>query len=397
MIPRYALRLLITSLSLAFIALGPTIGVRNENALASTVPNQRMPKIFCASTLDQPIVYFSKIFDANIKARSGISTLPLNFAFKNYLVEEYDFKTNSNFPANCGFFETLSQAEANKQQLVGQAQQANKQIVEVNWDPGPLVEVPQGDTVSIAPARLPSTHTFCMTGDRGGSYFSAVFDTIGTLPNPKWNDAFNDFLSKNYSFPGADVHCTSLSTIREAERTRQQRMDGLRRTMKVIDTGWKFDPSGVASIKPRPRPTPQEDDPEPAPRPAAPTQTQQTRDAAVKEMQESVAFCRKDPMLSVVFNCDWFARNVYNYRTEHPTDTSTLANLVAAEKVDLSSAIDNTHVSIWVMNRGAAQKLENRVINCISQNVIVTLYKKPQANHLQDFYNAAVVTCNKSP
>ena len=78
-------------------------------------------------------------------------------------------------------------------------------------------------------------------------------------------------------------------------------------------------------------------------------------------LPESKAFCSKDPMLSVVFNCDNFARSVYNYRTEHPTDTSTLASLIAADKVFLADA----------------------------------LQKKPQANHLPDFYKDAVAVCNK--
>jgi len=117
-------------------ALVAIVSGRTENALTATGPNLGMFKIYCASTLDQPIVYFSNIFDANIKARTKISTAPLNFAFKNYLVEKYDFRS-SNYPTNCAFFETLSQTEANKRQLEAQAQQARKQVVEVNWNPGP--------------------------------------------------------------------------------------------------------------------------------------------------------------------------------------------------------------------------------------------------------------------
>lgn len=38
-------------------------------------------------------------------------------------------------------------------------------------------------------------------------------------------------------------------------------------------------------------------------------------------------------------------------------------------------------------DRGAADKLDQRVINCVTQNVIVTLYKKPEANQIKVFYN----------
>ena len=161
-----------------------------------------------------------------------------------------------------------------------------------------------------------------------------------------------------------------------------------------MDTGWKYDAAAVATAATKPA-APKDDDPEPPPRPVVPRPANQARDAAIKEFPESKAFCSKDPMLSVVFNCDNFARSVYNYRTEHSTDTSTLASLIAADKVYLADAIDNTHVDAWVNNRGQAQKLDQKVINCVSQKVIVTLQKIPQANRLQDSYREAVAACNK--
>src|ERR1044072_6276613 len=77
----------------SLMALDAIIPARTESASTATGPNLATFKIYCASSLDQPIVYFSNIFDANLKAQSQISTLPLGSAFKNYLVEEYDFKS----------------------------------------------------------------------------------------------------------------------------------------------------------------------------------------------------------------------------------------------------------------------------------------------------------------
>jgi hypothetical protein len=73
----------------------------------------------------------------------------------------------------------------------------------------------------------------------------------------------------------------------------------------------------------------------------------------------------------------------------------TVASLVASNKLNCAPCIDNTRVGIWIMNHGAADKLDNRTINCVTQSVIVTLYKKPEANHLKEFYNEAVATCRK--
>ena len=387
-------------LGASLVAVAAIIPARTENALATTAPLQGMSKGYCASTLDQPTVYFSNIFDAVTKGRAHISTQPLDSAFKNYLVEEYDFKSSSYNPTGCRLFETLSQAEANKRQLVAQAQQAKKQVVEVTWNAGPLVEVQQqgSDTITIGPKGPPPTHTFCAVGNQSTMYFSAVFDTAGSLPVPKWNDAFSEFLSKRYGFaPEVEATCTIMNTVREAEGMLKARVGGVRyNNHKAVETGWKFDQTGT--YKPAPKPTPKDDDPEPAPkRPAAPSATQTTRDAAIKEMPESTVYCRKDPLMSVVFNCDSFARSVHNYRVEHPTDTDTVASLVASGKLNASDSIDNTHVSLWVMNRATAQKLGNRVTGCVTQNVIVTLYKKPQADQLPTFYKDAVATCSKSP
>ena len=43
----------------------------------------------------------------------------------------------------------------------------------------------------------------------------------------------------------------------------------------------------------------------------------------------------------------------------------------------------------------AADKLNPKATNCVSQNVIVTLYKTPEANQLREFYRQAVATCSK--
>jgi len=115
----------------SLMALAAIVPGHTESAPTATRPSLATFKIYCASSLDQPIVYFSNIFDANLRAQSQISTLPLGSAFKNYLVEEYDFKSSSG--ASCGFFDSLAKAEANKRQLMAQAQQPNKRGVEGTW------------------------------------------------------------------------------------------------------------------------------------------------------------------------------------------------------------------------------------------------------------------------
>jgi hypothetical protein len=377
------------------VALAAIIPARTENALDTTVPNLGMSKGYCASTLDQPIVYFSNIFDATTKARNKISTLPLDGAFKNLLVEEYDFKSSSYNPTGCRLFETLSQAEASKRQLVAQAQQAGKQIVEVNWNPGPLSETPQygGESIAIGPAGPPPTHTFCAVGNQSTMYFSAVFDTQGSLPNPKWNDAFSAFLSKKYGFRAeVEATCTIMATVREAEFNLKARIGGVRYNRhKAVETGWKFDPTGT--YKPAPKPTPKVDD-DPEPQIAQKVKSAPSGDIrafATKELPLVLDYCQKDPMLSKIFDCYRVQRSVYNYRMEHGS-SEPLASLFTQEKVNLSGAID-TGLNLWVKQRAAAQGFSNKVSGCIEQKFAVSFYDKPYISQMQKIYDASVAAC----
>ncbi len=364
-----------------------------ESAPKTTRPNLATFKIYCASSLDQPIVYFSNIFDANLKAQSQISTLPLGSAFKNYLVEEYDFKSSAG--AGCGFFDSLAKAEANKRQLMAQAQQANKRVMEINWNHGPLSETPMGDGASIGIAEPIPTYTFCAMPREVTMYYSAVFKTAGGQVNPKWNDAFSEFLYKTYGFHAeVEPTCTIMATNREAEAILNARVAGARiNSHKVVETGWKFDPTGT--YKPAPKPTPKaDDDPEPVQRPVAPNPSRQASDAAMKEVPAAVAYCQKDPSMSAIFNCDNFGRAFYNYRMAHNNESSEPFATVVA-KLSCVECVDPVRVSQWVGNRGAADKLSNKAINCVTQSVIVNLQQTPQVHRLKEFYEKAVATCGR--
>jgi hypothetical protein len=369
------------------------ITARSESAPTTIRPNLATFKIYCASSLDQPIVYFSNIFDANLKAQTQISTLPLGSAFKNYLVEEYDFK--SSVGAGCGFFDSLAKAEANKRQLMVQAQQANKRVVEVNWNHGPLSETPMGDGASIGIAGPIPTYTFCAMPHEVTMYYSTVFKSAGGQVNPKWNDAFSEFLYKTYGVRAeVEATCTIMATNREAEAILNARVAGARiNSHKVVETGWKFDPTGT--YKPAPKPTPKaDDDPEPVQRPVAPNPSRQTSDAAMKEVPAAVAYCQKDPSMSAIFNCDNFGRAIYNYRMAHLNEPpEPLATVVT--KLNCVECVDPVRVSSWVQNRATADKLSNKATNCVTQNLIVNLQKTPQANRLKEFYSEAVATCGR--
>jgi len=256
--------------------------------------------------------------------------------------------------------------------------------------------VDHGDSFIIGPKVQPPVHTICAIGYQDTNYFSAVFTTSSSRPDPAWNNGFNNFLRKNYGAEG-EANCTSMNTEREATRLLHDRIVGLRaNNHKAVETGWKFDPTDIAANKPRPKPAPTpDDDPEPvAPqRPAAPTAppSQSTKDFAAQEGPQVLAYCQKDPMLSKIFDCYRVQRSVYNYRMEHGS-SEPLASLFKQEKVNLAEAI-GTGLGQWVRDRASAQGLDNRVTNCIEQKFNVSFYEKPFISKMQELYNASVAAC----
>ncbi len=396
MVPRNLSRYIILVSSLAFVALTYAMALRTDALATHLIQGSTMAAV-CTSEMGGNVVYISKILAVASPPRAGgIDTSPLNFAFKNYLVEEYDFKSNAHYSAGCRVFQNLSLAEANRGQIINQAQQANKQIVELKWNPGPIVGVDHGDSFIIGPKVLPPTHTICSIGYQDTNYFSAVFATSGSHVDPGWDNAFNNFLKKNYGAEGL-ANCTSMNTVREATQLLHDRVVGLRaNNHKVVETGWKFDPTDIAANKPRPKPTPTpDDDPEPVAqqRPAAQTAPppQLIKDFAAQEGPQVLAYCQKDPMLSKIFDCYRVQRSVYNYRMEHGS-SEPLATLFKQEKVNLAEAI-GTGLGQWVRNRATAQGLDNRVTNCIEQKFNVSFYEKPYISKMQEIYNASVAAC----
>jgi len=397
MIPRPPYRIVILAFCLVFLVISSVGPWRTRSALVTYPPNSNFTKAFCYSDSKTPATYFSRILDVSLSATGGISTLPLNNAFLQYLVEAYDFKSGSHYSTGCTLFETLSQAEAARQKLIADAQRANKQVVEVSWNPGPIIGKSQGDSVAIGPKIPPPTHTFCALGNADTMYFSDVFDTAGALMNQAWNNGFKDFLNKTYGFEAeVDATCTIMNTVREAERTLKARIGGVRYNRhKAVETGWKSGPNAVT--KPRPKPTPKpDDDPEPtAQRPAPPTPPADIRQFATNEGTEVLAYCQNDRMVSGAFDCYCIRRAAYNYRMAHasePGQPEPFGNLIAKDKLDCSGCIAQ-FVVMWATSRAQSASLPLPTAQCVAKRFDTTLHAKPYPSHVKELFNAAIAAC----
>ncbi len=327
---------------------------------------------------------------------TAVDVNPLNLAFENFLIEEFDYKPPAYAATTCSLFETLSVGSMNREALITSIQRANHKIMEVKWKPGPGVQALQSVDPNFMPEAPPTAvHTFCAVGHNDTMYFTDIFENLSQQNYKTVGDAFNDFLRKQYGFePQVDATCTPLNTVREAKEILSARIAGVRYNRhKAVETGWKYDPTRTYNPVPKATPKP-DDDPEPAPRPtalkAAPSQS--LNEFAKKEGPLVLAYCQKDPKLSKFFDCDRVRLSVSNYRMEHGS-SDPLASLFTEEKVNLASAIDNNLVEIWVRARATTGGVSTKFSNCVEQKFNVGFYEKPYISQIQKIYDASVAAC----
>lgn len=364
---------------------------------ASIVQNTTLG--YCMASSNNSVVYFSAIYDTRLMYPARIGTDFIAREFSAYLNGRYNAKGPGNFPSGCPNFNQLGDAEASKRDFMAKAQQANNQVVETGWKfvadedmVKAAFEHPEDDVFAVVARGRKPTHTYCVSDSTQGTLYTAgPVDTGVGVNLSLWYRGFDQLLKQKYSSK-EQFYC-NVGYPQEIERMMRARVAGAQAAgKKIVNTGWKYDSSAVATTAPAQR----DNDPEPVQRPAPPNPSRAASDIALKELPDSKAYCQKDPALSQVFICDSFARVVYNYRMAHVgAPAEPVASLVATHKLNCAECVDNTRVGLWVENRAAADKLSPQVTNCVSQNVIVTLYKTPDANRLREFYKAAVATCTK--
>ena len=247
---------------------------------------------YCASNVGQPVVYFSAIFDTKIPFQvRTLNTNPWASEFNAYLIGRFDLKSNQNFGGGCVGGRMVDMEES-KRKLQNQVRQGNKQVVELEWkytpNPVELALYINNQDAENPPDQRPNA-TYCLSESYQGTfYYSGPFETGSAENYSLWNRGFYQTLTQKYGFKGNSI-CNSIA-LDLGRRLFAALNEGARAGgRKVVDTGWKYDPSTVATKPAAPR----DDDPEPAPRPAAPKPTNQSREAAVKELPESKAFCLK--------------------------------------------------------------------------------------------------------
>ena len=356
-------------------------------------------KSYCASDTGQPLVYFSEVFDTRIPKYGRKDDQSMANEFNEYLMGRFDFKGNEYRPVGCPFFDTISNGETSKRDLENQMRQANKQVVDVNWGYTPNeVEIALSANATEheanGPGRPRPTHTWCLSDTYQGTVYST--GPFATDQNwAQWYQGFNRFLKEKHSFPG-HVEC-KVTTLSDARRLMNARTEGARAVGKrVVDTGWRYDPT-IAAVQ---KAAPKDDDPEPAPqRPAAQTAPADIRQFATAEGSPALAYCQNDRVISGGFDCYCVRRQLYNYRMKHAQDDGPgvqpepFANLFAKDKLDCNECIVDFKVKMWATSYAQSQRLQPKAAECVAQSFVTKLHAKPFPAHTKEIFNAAVAAC----
>ena len=141
------------------------------------------------------------------------------------------------------------------------------------------------------------------------------------------------------------------------------------------------------------------------------------RKYVLNEVSYSKSYCTTNQILPQAYDCDCFARSVFDYRLSRPIQrsqatTSDLANHRAARpeplvnfvaKLDCRKCVAEERVTRWVsteMRKGMANgwtaaKAES-MTQCVSRKLIADLRTQPaMGDPVRDRYNPAYQACNK--
>jgi hypothetical protein len=233
-------------------------------------------------------------------------------------------------------------------------------------------------------------HGFCVAGPLAGPlYVSDVFDAVAPVSIGCWNMVFLRFLGGKYGYKG-NIQCEN-GTLDESRRVLKAATDGARAAGRnIVETGWKS--AAAANSAPAARVDEDREPPRPAPGAASPTTD--ARKLAGKEAPAVLAYCQKDRLLSVVFDCLRVQHAVISYRAAHPAGTpEPLAALFTGDKLDCTQCMDNHKQAAWAKRQALAQRMKAPAAPCVSQQFVAKLKAKPYPNRVQEHFDAAVVAC----
>jgi hypothetical protein len=242
---------------------------------------------------------------------------------------------------------------------------------------------------------------------------------------------FSAYIGKKYGYPkDGSVDCTTFASQAEAFSAKQQWIKPGGR-ITVIETTWSYGeqasppgpavPAGnpVAAAAPSPAAGAQQAAP---PSGATRPLTASERQFAQNEMPGSKQYCESDPALAAVFDCDRFAKAVYNYRVAHPEGltpfghcatgggcgvTEPLGNLVAVGKLDCTDCLDDEKVMKWaaretdsymtimIANKQITDAKLKQMEVCVGQQFLARFPAKPYPISIKAVENEALEACGK--
>ena len=267
--------------------LGAMLAVQAQAAdVPHNAPNGTSSEPFFFYCLSGSVMQNTFYLSPTKRSDAGVSRQNLEKSFRASLAQKYKYPNTGLI--SCPFLasgSTQARTEADRQRIINNLHSGHYDVVETDWTYNPSAAIPSAASITpsvaatgnpargaVAPAppaasagpvgpkqdvsraRIasvepsgraiapkPTPYAVCVASERRGPtvYFSASFD--GTKPGAQWANRYREFLRKTYGLGIVPVQCKVQKSLAEAQTFEQERMDALRPTQKIIETGWKYE------------------------------------------------------------------------------------------------------------------------------------------------------------
>jgi hypothetical protein len=256
------------------------LAVQAQAASAHNGPNETPSASFFFYCRSDSITQNTFYFSSTERSVGGVSRQNLQKSFNAFLAQKYKYPNTGG--VSCMFStsgSTQARMETDRQATINNLHSGHYDLVETDWtydasaairsavaatrNPaggavapappaasagpvGPKQDVSRARVASVQPAGRaiapkPTPYAVCVAeGKEPTAYFGSPFDGTILSSAAAWANKYREFLRKTYGLGIVPIQCKLQKSLAEAQKFAQERMDTLRPTQKIIETGWKY-------------------------------------------------------------------------------------------------------------------------------------------------------------
>ena len=360
---------------------------------------------WCFSDTSSPTVYYSRLFDSGINAKTqGSFAVPLGKQFGEYVNGRFDVRGD----ASCNYNFRKETVELSHDTFLAQLRKQNKQLVEVpDWNyvrDETMIKASFSTTRTDNPwvdveGGLPHDHIYCVAGPFNNTIYYAEPVAL-TNPSNNPTPGYSKFLQQKYSTRGnINLMCPILNDP-HAKLYLNARLAGAHAAGKqVVNTGWPPENFAATAEAPSDR---YKDNDQPSQRPTAnqAAPSTQVRDIAAKEVTPALTYCQSNRAMARGYNCPCLQAKIYDYRVAHSAETlrgtPTLASFFDGKEFQCDKCINDAMAKMLAHDAAGSAGLRLPAAqDCVGQKFVALLHANPIPSQAQLELDTAIKACRQ--